>query len=114
MYTSISDANGDLSLGSLLSKLNKSINFERSNSILKRCYPNWKENSVEFNQLFPLLQQTCGFLDSLYQNVGSMRKSAWTNDRIKVLIVGGGPVGLMSAVESFQNGADVEVVEKRR
>jgi 2-polyprenyl-6-methoxyphenol hydroxylase-like FAD-dependent oxidoreductase len=36
-----------------------------------------------------------------------------STDNIQLLIVGGGPVGLMSAIEAYSNGAFVEVHEKR-
>lgn len=36
----------------------------------------------------------------------------WPSTGLKVLIVGGGPAGLLTALECWKEGHDVEVVEK--
>jgi hypothetical protein len=105
------DANGQISLGMVLSKINKSRNSGRAMSVLRQCHIEWQNSSPQFKQMLPLLQQTCSFVDSLYQNIGYSRKSIKRSDAIKVLVAGGGPVGLMSAIESYANGILDVIVE---
>ncbi len=83
-----------------------------------------------------LLERMCSFLHIIHTNIdlhrddiinenkkknksNQKRKDDSNNNNneregyLEVLIVGGGPVGLMSAIESYRNGGAVTVVEKR-
>ena len=53
--------------------------------------------------VLPYLEKSCSFLSTLQSNIPSQ-----TNDSgIRVLIVGGGPAGLMSAISAYSEGKQV-------
>jgi hypothetical protein len=95
---------------------------ENGRKSIERCTSAWHKEYSEFrDELVPALEKTCGFLSSLYQAIERprnglldlLKKKQGTpvdeskdkdDEELKVLIVGGGPVGLMSAIESYKQG----------
>lgn len=107
-------------VSTLQKELKQSNGIEFSFSLLYRCYHE-ESNQKTVESVVDKLSQFCAFAMKIIDSIENPRKLLLnsiarknsTQEAIKVLVVGGGPVGLISAIEAYKRGGDVEVVEKR-
>eukprot|EP01114_Cavostelium_apophysatum_P023997 TRINITY_DN9241_c0_g1_i1.p1 TRINITY_DN9241_c0_g1~~TRINITY_DN9241_c0_g1_i1.p1 ORF type:complete len:227 (-),score=23.02 TRINITY_DN9241_c0_g1_i1:98-778(-) len=109
LFRSLSQAPVSWSLGTVIRLVSKGAGID----LFERCSLELREYP-QFHLFMDYLQRACSFMHALYENVELQRQQTAEASHIRALVIGGGPVGLMSAIESYASGAQVEVVEKRK
>eukprot|EP01119_Soliformovum_irregulare_P015821 TRINITY_DN4513_c0_g1_i3.p1 TRINITY_DN4513_c0_g1~~TRINITY_DN4513_c0_g1_i3.p1 ORF type:complete len:540 (+),score=76.29 TRINITY_DN4513_c0_g1_i3:10-1629(+) len=86
---------------------NDTVDYE---IVFSYCASSW-EASSNLTNFRSLLQKTCSFISTVRSQIDV--GSSPFEERVRVLVIGGGPLGLASSIESHLKGSRTTVVEKR-
>lgn len=99
--------------GSLVPKLEDVVGALRANNLLTDLEAEDMSSCGELSRTFlPNVTRALNFARAIDVSIKRHRPNQ-TRKRVSVVVVGAGPAGLLAAIEAYERGADVRVVEKR-